>query len=205
MWILNYLYFYSSLFRISSDSDDFFLFIEGDLISDRSKMAFFARLANCKVENVSAEAVAEGLIQIMNLIFPCPRRESLRILVNFEFRKGICVLDFSINAEMQWPNDDKLPFILVNSWILISFSAVDKSEGILNFSEPAKSTILKVESTSWSCYYFSILIWKMEWDLELLALAWVEPVALFYLMKERLLLIQSWETKWLLAFWWLVR
>lgn len=46
---------------------------------------------------------------------------------------------------MQWPRQDKLPFILVNYWILIYFYPGDKSEGILNFYEPAKSTILKEE------------------------------------------------------------
>lgn len=96
-------------------------------------MAFLARFANCKVEKVSAEAVTEGLIHIINLIFPWPKRESLKILVNFEFLKGICVLDFYIKAEMQCPRHERLPLILVNYWILISFSAGVRSEGILNF------------------------------------------------------------------------
>ena len=82
----------------------------------------------------------EGLIQIINLIFPFPRRESLKILVSFEFLNGIWVLDFSISAEMQWPKQDKLPLIFVSSWILIYFSFGEISEGILNFSDPAKST-----------------------------------------------------------------
>ena len=52
-------------------------------------MALLALFANCKVENVSAEADTEGLIQMMNLIFPCPKSESLKILVSFEFLKGM--------------------------------------------------------------------------------------------------------------------
>lgn len=145
-------------------------------------MAFFARLANCKVENVSAEADIEGLIQMMNLIFPWPINESLRILVSLEFLKGIWVLDFSIKAEIQWPKHERLPLILVNSWILIYFSLGDKSEGILNFSEPARSTILSEEVivSPFSSIFYKF-IWKIEWERELLALAWVDPVALFYI------------------------
>ena len=86
-------------------------------------MALLALLANCSVEKVYAEADTEGLIQIMNLIFPCPSKESLRILVSFEFLKGICVLDFSISAEIHCPRHDKLPLILVSYCILIYFYA----------------------------------------------------------------------------------
>lgn len=78
-------------------------------------MAFFALLANCNVENVSAEELKEGLMQITNLNMPFPKSESLRIRVNLEFRKGICALYFSIREEMQCPKQDKLPLILVNS------------------------------------------------------------------------------------------
>lgn len=81
---------------------------------------------------------------------------------------------------MQWPKQDKLPLILVNYWILIYFSADDKSEGILNFSEPAKSTILREEyDISPFSFYFYKFIWNIEWDLELWAFPWVDPVALF--------------------------
>jgi hypothetical protein len=80
-------------------------------------------------------------MHMINLIFPCPSKESLRILVNLEFLKGMCVLDLSINADIQWPKHERLPLMLVSSWILISFSAAVRSEGILNFSDPAKSTI----------------------------------------------------------------
>jgi len=79
---------------------------------------------------------------MINLIFPWPSKESLKIRVSFEFLNGICVRDFSINAEMQCPRHDKLPLILVNYWILIYFYNAVKSEGILNFYDPAKSTIL---------------------------------------------------------------
>jgi len=111
------------------------------LLSARSKIALLALLANWRVEKVSADAESEGLMQIMNLIFPCPSKESLSILVNLEFLKGIWVLDLSIKAEMQCPKHERLPLMLVNSWILIYFSAAVRSEGILNFSDPAKSTI----------------------------------------------------------------
>ena len=64
-------------------------------------MALLARLANCKVEKVSADAEIEGLMHIINLIFPCPSRESLSILVSLEFLKGMWVRDLSIKAEIQ--------------------------------------------------------------------------------------------------------
>jgi hypothetical protein len=133
----------SSYFRktsIYSDSD-FFFWIEGLFASLLSKIARFARLANWRVEKVYAEAEMEGLMQIINLILPWPSRESLKMRVSLEFLKGICVLDLSIRAEMQCPRQDRLPFILVSSWIRVSFSALVRSFGILNFYDPARSTI----------------------------------------------------------------
>ena len=115
--------------------------MEGDLVSTRSKMALLALFANCRVEKVSAEAEMEGLMQIMKRILPWPNRESLRILVNLEFLKGMWVRDLSMRAEMQCPKQERLPLMLVNSWIRISFYAAVKSDGILNFSDPARSTI----------------------------------------------------------------
>ena len=133
----------SSLFRtLSSSLSDFFLTIEGLFGSERSNIAFLARLANCRVEKVSAEAETEGLMQMMNLILPLPNRESLRMRVSLEFRKGIWVLDLSIRAEMQWPSEERLLLMLVSSWMRISRSEGLRSEGILNFSDPARSTIL---------------------------------------------------------------
>lgn len=133
--------FYNYLrIRVIYYVSDFFFCMEG-LLSALSKMALFALLANCSVEKVSADAESEGLIHIINLIFPCPSKESLRILVNLEFLKGIWVLDLSIKAEIQCPRHERLPLMLVSSWILIYFSAAVRSEGILNFSDPAKSTI----------------------------------------------------------------
>jgi hypothetical protein len=70
-------------------------------MSALSNIAFLARLANCKVEKVYADADIDGLIQIIKRILPWPSNESLSILVNFEFLNGICVLDFSIRADMQ--------------------------------------------------------------------------------------------------------
>jgi hypothetical protein len=52
---------------------------------------------------------------------PCPSKESLKILVSLEFLNGMWVLDFYINAEMQWPRQDKLPLMLVNYCILNYF------------------------------------------------------------------------------------
>jgi hypothetical protein len=57
-------------------------------------MAFLARLANCRVENVSAFALIEGDTQTINFIRPFPIKESLKILVSLEFLKGIWVRDF---------------------------------------------------------------------------------------------------------------
>ncbi len=75
----------------------------------------------CNVERVSDDEETEGEIQTMNQIFPFPLNESDRTRVNFEFLKGIWVLDFSIKAEIQCPRHERLPFILVNYWILIYF------------------------------------------------------------------------------------
>ena len=87
-----------------------------------------------------------------------------------------------MSADMQCPKHDKLPLMLVSYCILISFSLGERSEGILNFSEPAKSTILRDEVTnSPLSSILSWLIWKIECDLELFAWAWVDPVALFYI------------------------
>jgi len=107
--------------------------MEGLLLSLLSKIARFARFANWRVEKVSAEAEMEGLMHIINLILPCPNKESLKIRVSFEFLKGIWVRVLSIRAEMQCPRQDKLPFMLVSSWIRIYFSALVRSFGILNF------------------------------------------------------------------------
>jgi len=52
-------------------------------------MALLALLANCRVEKVYADAEMEGLMHIINLILPCPRRESLKIRVSLEFLKGM--------------------------------------------------------------------------------------------------------------------
>jgi hypothetical protein len=54
----------------------------------------------------------------------------------------MCVLFCTVSAEIQCPSFDKLPFIYLSSASLIYLSAGDASWGILNFSEPAKSTIL---------------------------------------------------------------
>ena len=84
----------------------------------------------------------EGETQTINLILDAPIKESLKILVSLESRNGICVRDWFVKADIQCPNLDRLPLIDFNSAILIYFSAGGKSWGILNFSEPAKSTIL---------------------------------------------------------------
>jgi len=100
---------------LSSYVEDFFFCIEGLLFSTLSKMALFALFANCKVEKVSADAEIEGLMHMMNLILPCPSKESLKILVSFEFLKGMWVRVLSIKADMQCPKHERLPLMLVNS------------------------------------------------------------------------------------------
>ena len=102
------------------------------------------------VENVSALLETDGEAQTIKLIFPLPLKASLKTLVSFEFRKGMWVLDLSIKAEMQCPRVDKLPLIEVNSCICSSRSSFVKSLGILNFSDPAKSTIFNY----YRVYYF---------------------------------------------------
>jgi len=54
-------------------------------------------------------------MQTMNVIFEFPERESLRILVSFEFLKGMCVLRRSCKEEMQYPSVDKEVLIDVSS------------------------------------------------------------------------------------------
>ena len=70
----------------------------------------------------------------MKLILEFPLNEDYITLVNLEFLNGIWVLYLSIRADE--------PIMHVNSYILNSLSSIDISLDILNFSEPAKSTIL---------------------------------------------------------------
>ena len=152
-----------------------------------STIARFARLANWSVENVSALALIEGDMHTMNFILPCPIRLSLRIRVSLLLRKGIWVLLLSINADLQWPRQQRLPLMLLSSWMRIYRYWGDKSEGILNFSEPAKSTTLRELDwkVSVSLEVLSYSIWNIECDLDDFELAWVDPVALFFRPIER--------------------
>ena len=81
-------------------------------------------------------------MQIIKLIFELPLKEDYITLVNLEFLNGIWVLYLSIRADIQCPKQESEPFMHVNSCILSSLSSTDISWDILNFSEPAKSTIL---------------------------------------------------------------
>lgn len=105
------------------------------------KFSRIMRLSTCKVDKVSEAEETEGEMQTMNQIFPFPLRESERTRVSFEFLNGMCVLDFSMSAEMQCPRQERLPLMDVNSVIRRSFSSLVRSWGILNFSDPARSTI----------------------------------------------------------------
>jgi len=78
----------------------------------------------------------------MKLILEFPLNEDYITLVNLEFLNGIWVLYLSIRADIQCPKQESEPFMHVNSYILNSLSSIDISLDILNFSEPAKSTIL---------------------------------------------------------------
>ena len=78
----------------------------------------------------------------MKLILEFPLNEDYITLVNLEFLNGIWVLYLSIRADIQCPKQESEPFMYVNSYILNSLSSIDISLDILNFSEPAKSTIL---------------------------------------------------------------
>ena len=82
----------------------------------------------------------EGETHIISLIFDDPISDSLKIRVSLESLKGIWVLDWLVKAEIQCPNFDKLLLIDLSSAILTYFSFCGRSYGILNFSEPAKST-----------------------------------------------------------------
>jgi len=55
----------------------------------------------CRVEIVSFVDSRDGEIQTIKHILPSPLSESLRTLVNFELRKGICVLFASVSADIQ--------------------------------------------------------------------------------------------------------
>jgi hypothetical protein len=74
-------------------------------------MALLARLANWRVEKVSAEAEVEGEMHTINRILPLPVKESARTLVSLEFLKGIWVLDLSTNAEMHCPRLEREPLM----------------------------------------------------------------------------------------------
>lgn len=108
-------------------------------------------------------------------------RLSLRIRVSLLFLKGMWVLLLSMSAEMQCPKQDRLPLMLVSYWMRTSRSCADRSEGILNFSEPARSTTRS--ELDWKVSVplgiRSYRIWKIEWERLDLELAWVDPVALF--------------------------
>lgn len=67
----------------------------------------------------------------------------LSLLVEYDFgtEKSKPLLKLKI-TEIQCPSFDKLPLIDFSSKNLIYFSAWGASCGTLNFSEPAKSTIL---------------------------------------------------------------
>ena len=70
----------------------------------------------------------------------------------------------------------------VNSYILISFSWGEIFGGILNFSEPAKSTIFILDIFGdfllpLGCV--TSVIWKIECDLELFVFPKVGPVTRF--------------------------
>jgi hypothetical protein len=54
-------------------------------------------------------------MQTIIVIFELPERESLNILVSFEFLNGIWVLLLSYRLEIQYPRVDKDVFIDVNS------------------------------------------------------------------------------------------
>ncbi len=115
---------------------------------------------------------------------------------------------------MQWPSFDRLPLMDLSSSNLRSFSAWGRSEEMLNFSEPARSTTLSwidfksTCETTTSCYFVSglttscsYLRWKIECDLELLILTEVELVDLFWVEYRLPWLLQpkSWS---LLSYWW---
>ena len=121
-----------------------------------SRIALLARLANYRVEKVSWWVDTEGDIHTMKLILEFPLKEDDRILVSLEFLKGMCVLCLSISADMQFPKLERDPFIHVSSYIRSSLSSFDISCGILNFSDPAKSTIRSMDSTT----YPSIIYWR---------------------------------------------
>lgn len=148
-----------------------------------SKTALLALLANWRVENVSALLVIEGDTQTIKRILPLPLKESLRTLVSFELRNGIWVLFLSIRADIQWPKQERLLLMKVSSWMWSSFSSGVNSAGILNFSDPAKSTILIEDSLSDGSPLITTTYckvnWKIQWLRELLAFAWLHPVTLF--------------------------
>lgn len=146
-----------------------------------------------RVEIVSLVDSNEGEIQTIKQILLSPLKESRRTRVSFELRNGICVLLISVNAEIQWPNVDKLPLIEVSSTTRISFSSWLIFFEIINFSDPAKSTSLIYHLRQcWTIFTFEVISlvgslgsgcisvnWNIEWLLELFVLAWVLPVTRF--------------------------
>jgi hypothetical protein len=107
-------------------------------------MAFLALFANYSVVNVSDWADIDGDMQTIKLMRPLPLSVSESTRVSFEFRKGIWVLVLSMSAEIQWPKVERLLLIEVNSCTCSSLSSCVRSYGILNFSDPARSTIFSL-------------------------------------------------------------
>ena len=78
----------------------------------------------------------------MSMILEGPSRDYRSIRVSLESRNGMCVLFSLVRAEMQWPSLDRLPLMHLSSVSRISLSEAGRFLGMLNFSEPARSTIL---------------------------------------------------------------
>ena len=97
------------------------------------------------METVSDYEDSEGETHIIMVILAFPFNESLKTRVSFELLKGIWVLLQSYNVYIQYPSVDKDLFIEVSSLIRINFSCWLMNFGILNFSDPAKSTIRSLE------------------------------------------------------------
>lgn len=56
----------------------------------------------------------DGDIHTIKLILELPLNDDDKILVSLEFLNGICVLDLSIRADIQFP---KLIYLIINNYV----------------------------------------------------------------------------------------
>ena len=109
---------------------------------ETSTTARVALSANYKLLYVSPEHVIEGEIQISRTTLELSASRKINGIL--ESRYGICVGLRCVSADMQFRKALRLLLIWVISFDHIVTSSAVKCDGILNFSDPARSTKVSV-------------------------------------------------------------